>query len=737
MAVSPSSPRAKPAGAGLRAERAGADVALDELGVLLEVVLVRGLDRGGRQGRLESRHVGLAVAGNADHQERALARGGRERQHDVLERVSRDPLAIGAGVRVVGHGDERRDRRGVGRVLDVCGRSVGDVESGRDSRRHCLDVGRVAAGRAHVRVLPHLGGRQELLGLGAAHRARLRLHHHERDAEAVEDAHISLALQLVRALEALVVDVEAVRVLHDELAAAQQARAGARLVAVLGLDLVDRERQVLVRRVQVLDQQREHLLVRGREQVVAALAVREAEEVGAVLGPAAGDLVGLARQQGREVHLLTASGVHLFADHALDLGKHLEAKREPRVDAWSRAADVPGADQQPMRGDLGVGGVFTERAEKESRHAEHEAKRSRARSRLLLSGPPALPPCGTPPQSRRTSAPLSLVSAAPPSLTPAAPPSLRLAKAQNARLRKRCALPRRAMEPQVRNLRSQEGRQTVELRVDPDVGVYCLKVLPSAGASARINPEGLDNSATVHLTTVAPVARMRSSRRFSIHSTSSGARPEGFARPYFTRPSNSPTTRGAAHQKSTRPASPSSSCISCWRSGGDRPRSSITTADHDSPGLSDCRLASFTTRRARATPALPAIRSHIEASWASVAKPLRSATSAAATPVATVNTRAQSRTARDGVATIQSSSNSYSSDAAGPTICTRSAGRRPCACGASACTTRGGEPRSGRPCNTRAAGPVTTRSVPSLVRSTARTKRRKRASLVASTSGSA
>ena len=79
------------------------------------------------------------------------------------------------------------------------------------------------------------------------------------------------------------------------------------------------QRQVLVAAVQVLDQQREHLLVRRREQHVGAPAVLEAEDVVAVLGPPPAQLVGLAGQQRREVHLLEAGGVHLLADDALDV----------------------------------------------------------------------------------------------------------------------------------------------------------------------------------------------------------------------------------------------------------------------------------------------------------------------------------------------------------------------------------------------------------------------------------
>jgi hypothetical protein len=94
---------------------------------------------------------------------------------------------------------------------------------------------------------------------------------------------------------------------------AQHARARPGLVAVLRLDLVEADRQVLVGREEVLHREREQLFVGRAEQVVGALAVLEPEDVVAVLGPPASRLVGLLGQQRGEEQLL-ADLVHLFAD---------------------------------------------------------------------------------------------------------------------------------------------------------------------------------------------------------------------------------------------------------------------------------------------------------------------------------------------------------------------------------------------------------------------------------------
>ena len=155
--------------------------------------------------------------------------------------------------------------------------------------RDRLDVGRVPATRAGDEgVFPDRGRREELLRRGTAHRSRHRRDDAVVQAQPVEDADVGLTMQLVGLGEPVVVEVERVGVLHDEFAPAQDAGAGPCLVAILGRDLVQHDRQILVGAVLALHQQREELLVGGPEQVVAALAVLQPEEQIAVLVPAAG-----------------------------------------------------------------------------------------------------------------------------------------------------------------------------------------------------------------------------------------------------------------------------------------------------------------------------------------------------------------------------------------------------------------------------------------------------------------
>ncbi len=105
--------------------------------------------------------------------------------------------------------------------------------------------------------------------------------------------------------------------------------------------------------------------MRRAEEVIRLLAVLEAEQVVAVLGPAVGLLVGLAGQQRREGDLLGADAVHFLAHDVLDVAQHLQAQRQPGVDAGGVASDVAGPDEELVAGDLGIGRVVPQGAQEQ------------------------------------------------------------------------------------------------------------------------------------------------------------------------------------------------------------------------------------------------------------------------------------------------------------------------------------------------------------------------------------
>ena len=107
-------------------------------------------------------------------------------------------------------------------------------------------------------------------------------------------------------VEAGLVAVERVAVLHDELADADQPAARARLVAILRLKVVPDLRQLLVR-LELAPVEGDRLLMRERQDVVAARPVLEAEELGDRDPP--GRLPELGRREDGHEDLLRAEGV--------------------------------------------------------------------------------------------------------------------------------------------------------------------------------------------------------------------------------------------------------------------------------------------------------------------------------------------------------------------------------------------------------------------------------------------
>ena len=177
-------------------------------------------------------------------------------------------------------------------------------------------------------------------------------------------------MQIEAAVKAGLVDVEGVAILHDELAHAQQARFGPRLVAELGLNLVPDLRQLLVA-AQFAARDRGHdLFVRHAQAQVGALAVFQAEHVFAHGRPAAALLPRLAWHNPRQVELLRDL-VHLVADNGDDLVQRALAQEEVVIDSGAELADVAGAEKKLVAGHFGVCRSLAQCGNKELRPTMH------------------------------------------------------------------------------------------------------------------------------------------------------------------------------------------------------------------------------------------------------------------------------------------------------------------------------------------------------------------------------
>ena len=196
-----------------------------------------------------------------------------------------------------------------------------------------------------------------------AHHAGIRVHHDVADAAAVEDPAVRLVWALIGAIQRRRVGIEGVGVLHEELPRAQHPRARARLVPLLGLDLVPDLRQVAVGADLAGGEPGDDLLVGHAEAHVAAVAVLEPEHLRADRVPAAGLLPDLGGMEHRHGDLLPADPVHLLADDGVDLVEHALAHGEVDVDAGGELADQPGAHHEPVAHRLRVGGIVPERGD--------------------------------------------------------------------------------------------------------------------------------------------------------------------------------------------------------------------------------------------------------------------------------------------------------------------------------------------------------------------------------------
>ncbi|MNN11989.1 hypothetical protein D3C81_1249660 [compost metagenome] len=152
--------------------------------------------------------------------------------------------------------------------------------------------------------------------------------------------------------------MEGVGVLHDELATTHQAEARTDLVTELGLDLVHVERQLLVAGELVAGQVGDDFFVGRADAEVALVAVLQAQQLRAVLFPAAGLLPQLGRLDAGHQHFKGASGVHFLADHGFDLAHYPQAHRQPGVQARGQFADHAGTQHELVADDHCVGRGF-------------------------------------------------------------------------------------------------------------------------------------------------------------------------------------------------------------------------------------------------------------------------------------------------------------------------------------------------------------------------------------------
>ncbi len=194
-----------------------------------------------------------------------------------------------------------------------------------------------------------------------AHDAGIALHHHRFNAHATVDAQVGVVFFLVVTVQVFLTGVEAVCILHQEFADADKAAAGAGFVAVLGLELVEHHRQLLVAVEHVAYEVGHGLFVSHGKHHVVVVAILEAQQFfadGLVTARFAPEFSGLHH---RQVHFDTANLVHFFADDVHDLLDYAETHRHHGVDTGRDGLDVTAAHEEDVGGHGGIAGRFAER----------------------------------------------------------------------------------------------------------------------------------------------------------------------------------------------------------------------------------------------------------------------------------------------------------------------------------------------------------------------------------------
>ena len=185
---------------------------------------------------------------------------------------------------------------------------------------------------------------------------------------ALADVGVGLLHLVVLLLQALLRGREAVGVLHDELAAAHQAKAGTELIAELVLNVIQVDGQLLIGAQLIAHQSRDGLLVRGAQHKLATMTVVKTHELLAIGIDTAGLTPQLGIDHNGHHELLGAGSVHLVAHDVLDLTNRAPSERQIGIQTGGLLADHTGTKQQTMACKLGVGRILFERRRIELRH---------------------------------------------------------------------------------------------------------------------------------------------------------------------------------------------------------------------------------------------------------------------------------------------------------------------------------------------------------------------------------
>ncbi|RMF13097.1 MAG: AI-2E family transporter [Candidatus Dadabacteria bacterium] len=254
--------------------------------------------------------------------------------------------------------------------MQVCGHILdGLLTGGRDLFRHfgsrghfvrrftpefrALDICRVAARRAEQDfILARIGKDHKFVRRAAANRSCVRFDGPPVETATIEDATVRIVHTLVRLIEARVVCVETVGILHDKLPSAHQTKPRTHLVTKFRMDLVQVQRQLSVAGDVAAHKVDDDFLVCRTQDEVTTVAVLEAKQLRPKFVPSSAFLPQFCGLNDRQDDFQCAGPVHFLAYDLFYAPQHACACRQQVIDARGQLPDHAGAQHQPVADDL-------------------------------------------------------------------------------------------------------------------------------------------------------------------------------------------------------------------------------------------------------------------------------------------------------------------------------------------------------------------------------------------------
>ena len=234
----------------------------------------------------------------------------------------------------------------------------------RNGFRHFNIRGVIGSGAVGQRVFAGIRQHMKLVRTAAADRAGIRRDRAELQPETGKDMAVGVMHGLIGMLQARVVGMKRIGILHHEFARAHHAEARAHLVAELGLDLVEVDRQLAVAADFAARDVGDHFLVGRAEAEVVIVPILDFQHLRAEHFPAPGFLPQFGGLHGGHQQLDAAAPVHFLAHDVFHLAQHAQTERHPGIQAAGQLPDIAGAQHQLMAGQFRLGWGFFQGGDK-------------------------------------------------------------------------------------------------------------------------------------------------------------------------------------------------------------------------------------------------------------------------------------------------------------------------------------------------------------------------------------